>query len=179
PPPEFATSPSEPATDSPEEAPPMTRSSADEAARAAAMHIASNSTVSSSSPRRLRPRSSGATARAPGSPDRSAFRVVGMSQRMVMPSILDLSDPPSAPPCGAFRPPPARSARALPTRCQVLDHLGDVLAERGPRILLVQGLACQHRRIRGGPIIAEDEVGGDSDEPVEDLPDPHLGGMAD
>src|SRR5699024_8651841 len=88
---------------------------------------------------------------------------------MVMPSILDLSDPPSAPPCGAFRPPPARSARALPTRCQVLDHLGDVLAERGPRILLVQGLACQHRRIRGGPIIAEDEVGGDSDEPVEDL----------
>src|SRR5699024_12805913 len=98
---------------------------------------------------------------------------------MVMPSILDLSDPPSAPPCGAFRPPPARSARALPTRCQVLDHLGDVLAERGPRILLVQGLACQHRRIRGGPIIAEDEVGGESDEPVEGLPDPHHGGMTE
>src|SRR5699024_6449012 len=96
---------------------------------------------------------------------------------MVMPSILDLSDPPSASPSGALRPPPAGSPGALPTRREGLDHLGEVLAGRGPGIVLVQGLPCQHRRIRGGPIIAEQEVGGESDVPVEDLPDPLLGGM--
>src|SRR5699024_4760571 len=98
---------------------------------------------------------------------------------MVMPSILDLSDPPSASPCGALRPPPAGSAGALPTRRQGLDHLGDVLGARGPGILLVQGLACPHRRIRGGPTIAAPGGGGESDEPAEDLPDPLLGGMTD